>query len=164
MRPTSSRLQVQSEAKKVPPVISLFQSKRRLPSKEFTMKKILSLLALAVMALSSCGETNKDIFQISDPAKQLEASAGNEFKIIIASNPSTGYHWELVEELDETTVQFVSREYRASEPVLAGSGGVDVWVFNAVSPGETSITLGYYPPANDPVEPQQIVEFIVTVK
>jgi inhibitor of cysteine peptidase len=128
------------------------------------MTKILFLFILIAAALSACSEKNDDIFQISDPAKQLEASAGSEFKIIIASNPSTGYHWELVDELDETLVQFVSREYRASEPALAGSGGVDVWVFNAVSPGETSITLGYYPPANDPVDPQQIVEFVVTVK
>lgn len=128
------------------------------------MKKILSLLALSILVLSACGEKNEDIFQISDPAKQLEASAGSEFKIIIESNPSTGYHWELVEDLDENAVQFVSREYRASEPVLAGSGGVDVWVFKAIAPGETSITLGYYPPSNDPIDPQQIVEFVVTVK
>jgi predicted secreted protein len=129
------------------------------------MKRILFLLVVAAIALSSCrGGGSDEPFQISDPAKRLEASAGNEFKIIIAANPSTGYHWELAEELDGSVVEFVSREYRADEPVLPGSGGVDVWTFRAVSPGETTITLGYYPPSNDPVEADQIVTFTLTVK
>jgi inhibitor of cysteine peptidase len=129
------------------------------------MKRILFLYIVLALALASCkGGESDEIFQISDPAKQLEAAAGNEFKIIIAANPSTGYHWELVEELDEGIVQFVSREYRADEPVMPGSGGVDVWTFKAVAAGETTITLGYYPPSNDPVEAEQVVIFSLTVK
>jgi inhibitor of cysteine peptidase len=129
------------------------------------MKKILFLFVLFAVLVSACkGEADDEIFKISDPAKQLESEAGNEFKLIIESNPSTGYHWELAEELDESVVKFVSREYRAEEPVMPGSGGVDVWVFEAVAAGETQITLGYYPPSNDPVEAQQTVTFIVTVK
>jgi predicted secreted protein len=129
------------------------------------MKKILFLFVVFAVLVSACkSESDDEIVKISDPARQLEAEAGNEFKIIIASNPSTGYHWELVNELDESVVTFVSREYRAGEPVVPGSGGVDVWVFKAVAAGQADITLGYYPPSNDPVEAQQIVTFAVTVK
>ncbi|MDP1545063.1 MAG: protease inhibitor I42 family protein [Anaerolineales bacterium] len=128
------------------------------------MRNILFLFVVSILALSSCKSVGDDIFKISDPAKQLEVEAGNEFKIIIDSNPSTGYHWELVDELNESVVKFVSREYRAGEPVAPGSGGVDVWVFEAVAAGQADITLGYYPPSNDPVEAQQIVTFTVTVK
>ena len=93
------------------------------------MKKVLFLFVLFAVLVSACkGEADDEIFKISDPAQQLEAEAGNEFKLIIESNPSTGYHWELAEELDESVVKFVSREYRAEEPVIPGSGGVDVWV------------------------------------
>ena len=102
--------------------------------------------------------------QISDPAKILEASTGNEFKIIIDSNPTTGYHREIIGELDAGVLEFISKEYRADEPMLTGSGGVDVFTFKALKAGETLITLGYYPPSNDPVEPDQIVTFTVTVK
>jgi inhibitor of cysteine peptidase len=101
---------------------------------------------------------------ISDPAKNLEATAGNEFKIIIDSNPTTGYHWEIVGELNKDMLEFISKEYRADEPILTGSGGVDVLTFKAIRAGETLITLGYYPPSNDPVEPDQTVIFTVTVK
>ncbi|WKZ37065.1 MAG: protease inhibitor I42 family protein [Anaerolineales bacterium] len=130
------------------------------------MKKILFILFISAFSLSACGGgTSNEIFQISDPAKQLEAAAGNEFKIVIASNPSTGYHWELVDELDGNIVEFVSREYRGSgEEAMPGSGGVDVWTFKALAAGEIHITLGYYPPSNDPVEAQQTVLFTVIVK
>ena len=134
------------------------------------MKRILAFLTIA-MLLSACslaGATEEPTvvpqLNISDPAKILEASAGNEFKIIIDSNPTTGYHWEIIGEVDADVVEFVSRDFRGDEPVAVGSGGVDVWVFKAVAAGETDITLGYYPPSNDPVEPQQTVTFTVTVK
>jgi inhibitor of cysteine peptidase len=134
------------------------------------MKKILIPLLLLILVLaillafyrSKSGESD-EIFPISEPSKNLEASAGNEFKIIIESNPSTGYHWELVGELDGDILEFVSRDYRASEPVIPGSGGMDVWTFKALSAGETTITLGYYPPA--PGEPAgQEVTFTVLVR
>ncbi len=134
------------------------------------MKRILTFFTIA-MLLSACslaGVTEEPTvvpqLNISDPAKILEASAGNEFKIIIDSNPTTGYHWEIIGEVDADVVEFVSRDFRGDEPVAVGSGGVDVWVFKAVAAGETHITLGYYPPSNDPVEPQQTVTFTVTVK
>ena len=134
------------------------------------MKKFLTLLFVTTLisACSLAGATEAPTavpqLNISDPAKNLEATAGNEFKIIIDSNPSTGYHWEIVGEVDENIVEFISNDYRADEPVMPGSGGVDVWVFKAIAAGETHITLGYYPPSNDPVEPQQTVTFTVTVK
>ena len=130
------------------------------------MKKLLVYMLIAFL-LSACGakaETLEENIVISDPAKNLEATAGNEFKIVIDSNPSTGYHWELGDDLDESTVKFVSRDYRADEPVMPGSGGQDVWVFRAIKAGEAHITLWYYSPSNEPTDPQQKVTFTVTVK
>ena len=134
------------------------------------MKKffILFFITAFISACSLAGATEAPTavpqLNISDPAKNLEATAGNEFKIIIDSNPTTGYHWEIIGELDEAVLEFISQEYRADEPMLTGSGGVDVFTFKALKAGETLITLGYYPPSNDPVEPDQIVTFNVTVK
>ncbi len=132
------------------------------------MKKILSLIAMFVLALAGCERKSESSnqpaeLQISNPTKQLEAEVGNEFKIVIDSNPTTGYHWELVGEMDENIVEFVSRDYRADTPQTVGSGGVDVWVFKALAVGETTIMLGYYPPG-DSTEAQQTVTFNVVVK
>ena len=94
------------------------------------MKNLFILLVVATLALTACGSKSTDMpqLEISDPGKSIEVTAGNEFKIVIESNPSTGYQWKMVGALDETIVQFVSNEFRASEPVALGSGGSDVWV------------------------------------
>lgn len=130
------------------------------------MKKLFVFL-IVMFLFTSCGgksESQENNLAVSDPAKILEATVGSEFKIVIDSNPSTGYHWELGDDLDETIVKFVSKDYKADEPVMPGSGGRDVWVFSAMKAGEAHITLWSYAPSNELAEPQQKVTFTVTVK
>lgn len=126
------------------------------------MKKILTLLILVVL-LTACSSKS---MEPTDPAKTIDVSAGEEFKIIIESNPTTGYHWEIVQgSLDENLVEFVSKEYEStSEPGLVGGGGIDVWTFKAVKSGEAQIVLGSYPPSNTPTDPEQIETFNVSIK
>ena len=102
--------------------------------------------------------------ETSDPSQSIEASVGSDFTIVLDSNPTTGYHWEFVSEPDANILQFVSKDYKPDEPISVGSGGVDVLTFHALAAGTAQITLGYYPPSNDPVEPQQSVTFDVIVK
>ncbi len=132
------------------------------------MKKAFPLLLLAALALGACGGKTTPAptpsLVISDPGKQIEVNAGNEFKIVIDSNPTTGYHWEQIGNLDAAVVQFVSKDYRTEGTPMPGSGGKDVWTFKAVAPGQAAITLGYYPPSNTPVDPAQTVTFTVVVK
>lgn len=110
--------------------------------------------------------TSEPVIRIptTDPDQPMEAQAGETFEIVIDSNPTTGYHWELIGELDVNVIQLVSRDYIQDEPVKPGSGGVDVWTFQAVSAGQVQIILGSYPPSNDVTDPQQTVTFDVMVK
>ena len=136
------------------------------------MKSTLYLLLASVVFLAACAvptpvpatadPASSSMPAITDPSQPIVVNAGDTFMIVVESNPSTGYHWELVGDL--TGVEFVSREYTPSEPVLTGSGGMDVWAFKAVSTGETQITLGSYPPGVDGGEPEQSVTFSVEVK
>ncbi|HEY6071892.1 MAG TPA: protease inhibitor I42 family protein [Anaerolineales bacterium] len=123
------------------------------------MKKIF-LLTIMALLLGACSRSTKP----SDPQITIETSPGKEFKVVIAANPTTGYHWEIVGDLDKTVVEFVSRDYKADTPQTTGSGGADTWVFKAVGAGDTQITLGYYPPSNNPVEPERTEIFKVSVK
>ena len=132
------------------------------------MKKILILFVVSVLVLSGCRGKGEDPAQpaelpVSDPARQLEAVAGNEFKIVIDSNPTTGYHWEVMGELDKSVVEFVSKNYKTDGLQTAGSGGKDVWVFKAIATGETTITLGNYPP-DASADAEQTITFNVVVK
>ena len=130
------------------------------------MKKILFVLVIASLALTACssGPASPAPFEISDPAKIISAAAGSEFKIVLESNPSTGFHWALVDDLDESIVKFVSNDFKGAETPMPGSGGVDIWTFQATAAGEAKITLGYYPPSNEPTDPQQTLTFTVKGK
>lgn len=130
------------------------------------MKKLFVFLLITILLTACAGKVEPLVedLVISDPAKNLETTVGSEFKIVLDSNPSTGYHWELGEDMDESIVTFVSRGYNAGGLAAPGSGGRDAWIFKAIKAGETSITLLYYPPSNEPVEPQQKVTFVVIVK
>lgn len=132
------------------------------------MKKLFVLLVLSILLIGCAspvvtpttdpaGSTRP---AITDPFQPIEVQAGETFNIVIDSNPSTGYHWEIVGELNG--VEFVSTEYTADEPVAPGSGGVDIWTFKAVSSGEAQITLGSFPPGA--TEPDQNVTFHIVVK
>jgi predicted secreted protein len=126
------------------------------------MKKIFACLLLAAL-LAACSSKPTEP---TDPASTIEAKVGQEFEIVIESNPTTGYHWEIVEDsLDENIVQFVTREYEStSDPGLLGGGGIDIWTFKALNAGEAKIMLGYYPPSNTPTDPERMETFTVNVQ
>lgn len=134
------------------------------------MKKISALLLLASLLAACSTQTPAPTLNpagsarpaLTDPAQPIEVQSGETFNIVVDSNPSTGYSWKIVGEL--SGVESVSSEYTADEPVMPGSGGVDVWTFKAVSAGQTQITLGSFPPGADVTEPAQTVTFNVVVK
>ncbi len=128
------------------------------------MKRILFVTLVCALLLTACaGEAQPP--QPSDPDSVIQAQEGKEFTIALEANPTTGYHWQIVGELDGAVVEFVSQDYQStSEPGLVGGGGVEVWTFRAVGAGEATITLGYYPPSNDPLDPAQTQTFTVKVK
>lgn len=132
------------------------------------MKRILLLAIASMLVLAGCGGKNQTPdqpaeLQVSDPARHLEAVAGKEFKIILDSNPTTGYHWEIVGELNGNVVEFISKNYKTDGLQVVGSGGKDVWVFKAVAAGETTIVLGNYPP-DASADAEETITFTVIVK
>jgi inhibitor of cysteine peptidase len=112
--------------------------------------------------LPPTAETPTTLPEPTDPTQLITVKADDIFNLVLPSNPSTGYRWEILSELDETIVEFVEQNYFAEEPVMPGSGGMDVWTFRAVSAGETTIVLGYYPPGNDS-DPEEAVTFSIRV-
>lgn len=107
-------------------------------------------------------ETPNTLPEPTDPTQLITVKTGQAFDIIVPSNASTGYRWKLAEALDEGTVELMAQDYIPEQPILPGSGGVDVWMFRAVSAGDTRITLGYYPPGNENT-PEETVVFSISV-
>ncbi|HRQ39674.1 MAG TPA: protease inhibitor I42 family protein [Chloroflexota bacterium] len=116
-------------------------------------------LGLLLLTVTACGDRLTE----TDPAVPLQVAAGKEFDIIIRANITTGYEWRLVGALDETVAQFVARRYEPDKPITTGSGGLDVWTFQAVAPGESQIVLGYYPPDGSDM-PDQTATYTIIVE
>ncbi len=94
----------------------------------------------------------------------VEVTAGKMFTLTLESNPSTGYQWEIVQPLDETKVKLVEQLYNAAKTDRVGAAGVELWVFKAVAPGETTISMKYVRPWEKDVAPVETATFAVTIK
>ena len=133
------------------------------------MKPTLYLLLASVTFLVACAAptpapeepAQSSMPALTDPSQPILVNAGETFFIVVESNPSTGYHWEIVGDLNG--VELVSREYTAGEPVIPGSGGVEVWIFKAVSAGETTLVLGNFPPGESTTAEQEL-QFTITIQ
>ncbi|HEX5809668.1 MAG TPA: protease inhibitor I42 family protein [Anaerolineales bacterium] len=110
--------------------------------------------------LPPTAEPTSSLPEPTDFTQLITVKAGETFDLVVPSNPSTGYRWDLIPELDETRIEFVAQDYIAEEPVIPGSGGVDVWTFRALTPGDTTVVLGYYPPG-DQTDPEEAVTFSI---
>ena len=134
---------------------------------------IVTVLLLSCATLSSTptptlsppptAETTNTLPDPTDPTQLITVPAGETFEIVLSSNSSTGYRWKLVNELDASMVRFVQQDSLLQQPVMPGSGGVDVWMFQGVNAGDTTIVLGYYPPSND-TEPDETVTFSIHIE
>jgi predicted secreted protein len=80
--------------------------------------------------------------EITDPEKVMEVAAGQEFTITVEADLPAEYHWEVAEELDSNIVAYLWKVHIPEDP--GKSSARDVWRFQAVAAGETTITLGYY--------------------
>lgn len=118
------------------------------------------MLVLA-LALAGCGgDGGKIELTAADSGGRIEASTGDTITITLDSNVTTGFQWNLVTEPDGAVAKLVSSEYVPPEDGLIGEGGVEIWTFEAVAPGETDLGLSYF----RPFEPESVDgTFAVTV-
>lgn len=113
--------------------------------------------------LPPTSEPTTSLPEPTDFTQLITVRAGETFDLVVPSNSSTGYRWDILPELDTTMVEFVTQEYVAEQPVIPGSGGVDVWTFRGLNPGDTTVVLGYYPPGNE-TDPEEVVTFSIHVE
>lgn len=80
-----------------------------------------------------------------DTGPVLDAIAGEEFVVNLASNPTTGYRWALAKPLDHKILNLLKTEYQPSpgSQNRVGAGGREVWTFRAVGQGFTVIEFKY---------------------
>jgi inhibitor of cysteine peptidase len=100
----------------------------------------------------------------SDEAVPITVAPGGDFAIRLASNPTTGFRWELHTAPDSAVVTLRGSRYDGPDSQATGAGGHEVWTFHAVAPGQTTIGLRYAFLDHDPNRPTQDSVFTVIVR
>lgn len=77
-----------------------------------------------------------------NPGEPIKVKAGQRFTIMMRSNPTTGYGWQLSKALDNK-ITLVTNTYIPPDSKLCGAGGHEVWTFKAIGEGQTEISMKY---------------------
>lgn len=121
---------------------------------------VVGLTAAVAVSLSAGQPAVELTLGPSDAGRTVEARKGQEIVVVLPSNPSTGYGWEVVE-VGNIIEQQGDAVYRAEsiEP-LAGSGGTQTFRFIVTGRGSGSLRMVYHRPWEN-AEPFDI--FLATV-
>ncbi len=121
--------------------------------------RVLSLCC-ALLALSGCGG---DDVTFTDPGARFEVDPGDDFTVVLESNATTGYAWQLETALPENVVRLVRNVYVEPDTDLVGAAGRQELSFEGVGDGSTFIQLWYVRSFDDPPEPADRAQFEVIV-
>lgn len=97
-----------------------------------------------------------------DPAAAIHAKTGHRFAIVLESNATTGYQWQVTVS-DDVIVRLVSQDYQAPSTELIGAGGHQVFELEAVGPGGATLNFEYLRPWENGVAPIDTRAFTVNV-
>jgi inhibitor of cysteine peptidase len=99
-----------------------------------------------------------------DPAVPVDVRRGTMFSIVLESNASTGYAWQIAQPLDASVVETLGSEYHPPSIPMPGAAGSEEWSFRAAGVGHTTIAFGYARPWEQDTAPAEIATFQVVVQ
>jgi inhibitor of cysteine peptidase len=126
--------------------------------------KTTIIILLATIIVTGCTCTPNNQCNPTEASTMITPKVGEEFNITLDANPTTGYQWKLSDNFTEGVVKLVGSEYVAPETEMVGVGGKEVWTFEGVRSGETTVELEYVRPWETGVEPAVVKSFGVTVE
>jgi len=81
--------------------------------------------------------------------QDIEAAAGDTIKIILGSNPSTGFSWTEQAQIGDTTILRQDKHETvaaADSDKIVGAAGTEEWTFTALKKGTTTVSMDYSRP------------------
>ncbi len=96
--------------------------------------------------------------------KPIATAVGQKFKIVLLSNPSTGYQWLLAKPLDKALLKQVGKSYKRPRINREGASGREELVFIATGAGKAEIRLKYARLWEQDVPAARSTNFVVVIK
>ncbi|MBB4862639.1 inhibitor of cysteine peptidase [Pseudomonas nitritireducens] len=123
------------------------------------------LLPLALALLAGCAGQTKPVVTLehASDCKPLKLHAGQELVLILPSNPTTGFRWEMRNAANGLLRALGPEVYSNPEDAgLVGSAGESTWRFRVSGAGEDQLELAYRRPWEAEVAPAQT--FVCPIK
>ena len=102
---------------------------------------------LAMALFSGCGTHETNLTE-ADNDSQINVKSGDVITLTFASNPTTGYSWQVMDIDNVILVQDGDSEFTqaSNSEGLVGAGGMETFRFEAIGVGEATLELGYMRP------------------
>ena len=139
-----------------------------------TKLAITGTIAAISLLLFGCTATPKeasielscdDFSENKHISREVEVAVDGSIELSLCSNPTTGFEWEAAKisnkrVLRETDHTFISPE----DEGVVGAAGKDVWTFQALERGTSTVTIEYSRPWEGGEKGEWTFEMKVTVK
>jgi len=120
---------------------------------------IVLLIVLAVI----CGGIYLYLKFAARPTGVIRLNLGDEFVIMLPSNRTTGYQWQIDRPLDGNKIKQMGLVYVPDKTGMVGSGGKEEWKFKARGPGKSKVSFKYVKPWEKNVPPADKKVFDVEI-
>ena len=102
--------------------------------------------------------------QVSENQQNISLKKNQELTIVLSSNATTGFSWQLNDSYDKNVVNFVSTDYVASISGLIGAPGQELWNFKGIKKGNTMMQFNYSQKWLKNIPPTNTKSFNITVE
>ena len=126
-------------------------------------RKVLPIIGIALLLVLLAGCDKMVNVDSSMNGSSVVLKKGQQMVLKLASNPTTGFDWEIVG-LDPAVLKQVGEVEYKSDSMLIGSGGVDTWTFEAVGSGQMHLQLIYYRSWEKDIPPLDTFDLEIEVK
>jgi inhibitor of cysteine peptidase len=128
------------------------------------------LILMSALVLSSCSMFSKDTGEvISKPLTAVDSNRevvlpqNHIFRIVLPSNPTTGYTWNVVVD-NPNVVSVESSKYLKDSSGRVGVGGETTWLLMAQHKGNATLLFSYQRVWEEDVPPTRVVKFLLNVR
>ncbi|MDP7005280.1 MAG: protease inhibitor I42 family protein [Phycisphaerales bacterium] len=132
------------------------------------MYRILALTFVSILV--SCSSISKEKgslitrpFSDVDTNREIVVSANRTFEIVLPSNRSTGYTWNLEINHPEV-ISKISDKYIADKSGRVGVAGETIWTLKSRNNGDANLTFSYQRPLEENAAPTRIEKFYFSVR
>ena len=98
--------------------------------------------------------------QYSETTRDIQVKVGGVFTIRLKANETTGYTWRGNEIFDRSYLELTGSPYHPDQTQRTGSGGEQIYTFNALQTGATRIKLIYKRSWEDTPSDQTMLFFV----